>query len=164
LQREIAATMVIVTHDPDEAALLGDEILILDHGSVLQAGKTEAVFARPANETVARVLGAENVAYGIAVNEGQIEIGSSVRLAVAGPPLVPGGRVGWSIRPEQIRLSNNGRYEATIEDIAPFGGMLQLSVRLGNTSLFVRADRSFNQMNRLCRFDIDPSSIQVWEA
>ena len=164
LQREIAATMVIVTHDPDEAALLGDEILILDHGSVLQAGKTEAVFARPANETVARVLGAENVAYGIAVDEGQIEIAGSVRLAVAGPPLVPGGRVGWSIRPEQIRLSNHGRYEATIEDIAPFGGMLQLSVRLGNTSLFVRADRSFNQMNRLCRFDIDPSSIQVWEA
>ena len=164
LQREIAATVVIVTHDPDEAALLGDEILILDHGSVLQAGKTEAVFARPANETVARVLGAENVAYGIAVDEGQIEIGGSVILAVAGPPLVPGGRVGWSIRPEQIRLSNNGRYEATIEDIAPFGGMLQLSVRLGNTLLFVRADRSFSQMNRLCRFDIDPSSIQVWEA
>jgi len=43
LQREIAATMVIVTHDPDEAALLGDEILILDQGRVLQTGKTEAV-------------------------------------------------------------------------------------------------------------------------
>jgi len=164
LQHEIAATTVIVTHDPDEAALLGDEILILDQGRVLQTGKTEAVFARPATETVARVLGAENVAYGIAVDKGQIEIGSGIRLVVAGPPLVPGGRVGWSIRPEQIRLSNNGRYEATIEDIAPFGGMLQLSVRLGNTSLLVRADRSFNQMNRLCRFDIDPSSIQVWEA
>jgi molybdate transport system permease protein len=164
LQREIAATMVIVTHDPDEAALLGDEILILDHGSVLQAGKTEAVFARPASETVARVLGAENVAYGIAVDEVHIDIGNGLRLVVAGPPLVPGGRVGWSIRPEQIRLSNNGCYEATIEDIAPFGGMLQLSVRLGNTSLFVRVDRSFNQMNRLCGVDIDPLSIQVWEA
>jgi ABC-type Fe3+/spermidine/putrescine transport system ATPase subunit/ABC-type sulfate transport system permease component len=164
LQREIAATLVIVTHDPDEAALLGDEILILDQGRILQSGKTEAVFARPASETVARVLGAENVAYGIAVDEGHIDIGNGVRLVVAGPPLVPGGRVGWSIRPEQIRLSNNGCYEATIEDIAPFGGMLQLSVRLGNTSLFVRVDRSFNQMNRLCRVDIDPSSIQVWEA
>jgi ABC-type Fe3+/spermidine/putrescine transport system ATPase subunit/ABC-type sulfate transport system permease component len=164
LQSEIAATTVIVTHDPDEAALLGDEILILDQGRVLQAGNTEAVFARPASETVARVLGAENVGFGVALDEGQIEIGSGVRLVVAGPPLVPSRRVGWSIRTEQIRLSHNGCYEATIEDIAPFGGMLQLSVRLGNTSLFLRADRSFNQMNRLCRFDIDPSSIQVWEA
>jgi ABC-type Fe3+/spermidine/putrescine transport system ATPase subunit/ABC-type sulfate transport system permease component len=164
LQREIAATVVIVTHDPDEAALLGDEILILDQGRVLQSGKTEAVFARPASETVARVLGAENVAFGVAVDEGHIDIGNGVRLVVAGPPLPQGERIGWSVRPEQIRLSNNGCYEATIEDIAPFGGMLQLSVRLGNTSLFVRVDRSFNQMNRLCRVDIDPLSIQVWEA
>ena len=164
LQREIAATTVIVTHDPDEAALLGDEILILDQGRVLQAGNTDAVFARPASETVARVLGAENVGFGVALDEVQIEIGSGVRLVVGGPPLVPGRRVGWSIRTEQIRLSHNGCYEGTIEDIAPFGGMLQLSVRLGNTSLLLRADRSFNQMNRLCRFDIDPSSIQVWEA
>ena len=49
--------MVIATHDPDEAALLGDEILILDEGRILQTGKTEAVFARPVSETVARVLG-----------------------------------------------------------------------------------------------------------
>ena len=54
LQREIESTMVIVTHDPDEAAVLGDEILILDEGRILQTGKTEAVFARPVSETVAR--------------------------------------------------------------------------------------------------------------
>jgi len=57
LQREIEATMVIVTHDPDEAALLGDEILILDEGPILQTGKSETVFARPVSETVAHVLG-----------------------------------------------------------------------------------------------------------
>ena len=66
LQREIEATMVIVTHDPDEAALLSDEILVLDQGRVLQTGLTEAVFRRPASETVARLLGAENVAFGFA--------------------------------------------------------------------------------------------------
>jgi ABC-type Fe3+/spermidine/putrescine transport system ATPase subunit/ABC-type sulfate transport system permease component len=164
LQREIAATMVIVTHDPDEAALLGDEILILDQGRALQTGRTDAVFSRPASETVARVLGAENVGFGVAVDEDQIEIGNGVRLIVAGPPLAQGGRVGWSIRPEQIRLSDNGYYEATIEDITPFGGMLRLSVRLGNTSLFVLAGRGLNQINKPCRFDIDPWLIQVWKA
>jgi ABC-type Fe3+/spermidine/putrescine transport system ATPase subunit/ABC-type sulfate transport system permease component len=164
LQREIAATMVIVTHDPDEAALLGDEILILDQGRVLQTGKTEAVFTRPASETVARVLGAENLAFGIAVDDHQIEIGNGVRLVVAGPPIPQGERVGWSVRPEHIRLSDNGRYEATVEDIASFGGMFQLSARLGNTQLLIVADRSSNQINGPCRIDIDPRSIQVWKA
>jgi molybdate transport system ATP-binding protein/molybdate transport system permease protein len=164
LQREIEATMVIVTHDPDEAALLRDEILILDQGRILQTGKTEAVFARPVSETVARVLDAENVAFGIAVDDDQIEIGNGVRLVVGGPPTPQGERVGWSVRPEHIRLSDNGRYEAMIEDIASFGGMLQLSVRLGNTPLFIVADRSVDPINGPCRLDIDPRSIQVWKA
>lgn len=164
LQREIAATMVIVTHDPDEAALLADEILILDQGRVLQTGETEAVFTRPASETVARVLGAENLAFGIAVGDDQIEIGNGVRLVVAGPPIPQGERVGRSVRPEHIRLSDNGRYEAMIEDIASFGGMLQLSVRLGNTTLFVLADRSVDPINGPCRLNIDPQSIQVWKT
>jgi molybdate transport system permease protein len=164
LQREIAATTVIVTHDPDEAALLGDEILVLDQGRVLQTGKTGEVFARPASETVARVLGAENVAFGIAVDEDQIEIGEGLRLAVAGPPLLPAEQVGWSVRPERIRLSADGRYEATIEDVASLGSMLQLSVRLGGILLRVLADPSFDPINGPCRLDIDPRSIQVWKV
>jgi ABC-type proline/glycine betaine transport system ATPase subunit len=38
------------TDDPDEAALLGDEILLLDQGRVLQSGETEMIFARTACE------------------------------------------------------------------------------------------------------------------
>jgi ABC-type Fe3+/spermidine/putrescine transport system ATPase subunit len=164
LQREIEATMVIVTHDPDEAASLGDEILVLDQGRVLQTGTTEAVFKRPASETVARLLGAENVAFGIAVDEDQIEIGSGVRLAVAGPPMVRGERVGWSVRSEDIRLGENGCHEATIQDVASFGAMLQLSVRLGGISLCVLAHRSLDPITGPCRLNIDPQSIQIWKA
>jgi ABC-type Fe3+/spermidine/putrescine transport system ATPase subunit/ABC-type sulfate transport system permease component len=164
LQREIAATMVIVTHDPDEAASLGDEILVLDQGRVLQTGATEAVFRRPASETVARLLGAENVAFGIAVDEDQIEIGNGVRLAVAGEPMVHGERVGWSVRPEDIRLGDDGCYEATILDVASFGAMLQLSVRLGGTSLSVLTHRSLDPITGPCRVSIDQRSIQVWKA
>jgi hypothetical protein len=43
-----------------------------------------------------------------------------------------------------------------VEDVASFGGMLQLSVRLGNTQLFIVADRSSKQINGPCRLDIDP--------
>jgi molybdate transport system permease protein len=164
LQHEIEATMVIVTHDPDEAAALSDEILVLDQGGVLQTGTTEAVFKRPANEAVARVLGAENVAFGIAVDVDQIEIGNAVRLTVAGPPMVRGERVGWSVRPEDVRLGDHGGYEATIQDVASFGAMLQVSVRLGDTSLWVLAHRSLEPITGPCRLIIDPRSIQVWKA
>jgi molybdate transport system permease protein len=164
LQREIESTMVIVTHDPDEAALLGDEILVLDQGRVLQTGTTEAVFKRPANETVARLLGAENVAFGTAIGADKIEIGNGVKLAVSGPPMVHGERVGWSVRPEDIRLGNDGCYEATIQDVASVGAMLQLSVRLGDNPLYVLAQRNSDPITGPCRLSIDPRSIQVWKA
>jgi ABC-type Fe3+/spermidine/putrescine transport system ATPase subunit/ABC-type sulfate transport system permease component len=164
LQHEIEATMVVVTHDPDEAALLGDEILILDHGRVLQTGATEAVFTRPASETVARLLGAENIAFGVAVDDEHIEIGDGVKLRVTGPPLPRNERVGWTVRPEHIHLNNDGSYAAIIEDIIPFGSRLQLSVRLGHTPLLVLTNQQVNQIDGLCRLDIDPRAIQVWKT
>jgi ABC-type Fe3+/spermidine/putrescine transport system ATPase subunit len=164
LQREIDVTTIIVTHDPDEAALLGEEILVLDHGRVLQAGKCEAVFVRPANETVARLLGAQNVNFGIAADKDQIDIGSDVRIAVAGLPLVPGERLGWSVRPEEIRLGENGRYKATIQELASFGAMLQVVVQLGDARLTVLAQRSPDVNIGPCHLNIDPRSIQVWKA
>jgi molybdate transport system ATP-binding protein/molybdate transport system permease protein len=163
LQREIDVTTIIVTHDPDEAALLGEEILVLDHGRVLQAGKCEAVFVRPANGTVARLLGAQNVNLGIALNKDQIEVGGGVRIAVAGSPLSPGERVGWSVRPEEIRVDNDGCYKATIQEIASFGAMLQLIVQLGDAQLSALAQRTADVRIGPCRLNIDPRSIQLWK-
>jgi len=72
--------------------------------------------------------------------------------------------VGWSVRPEDIRLGVNGRYQATIQDVASFGAMLQLSVRLGGVLLSVLAHRSLDPIIGPCRLSIDPQSIQLWKA
>ncbi len=64
LQREIAAVTIIVTHDPDEAALLADEVLVVEQGRVLQAGFIADVFERPASMRVAALLGLHNVGEG----------------------------------------------------------------------------------------------------
>jgi molybdate transport system permease protein len=156
--------MVIVTHDPDEAALLSDEILLLDRGRVLQSGKTETVFARPAGEIAARLLGAENVGFGIAVDDEHIEMGNGTKLLVKGPSLPRTERVGWSVRPEHIQINKDGAYEAIIEDVISLGGRFRLSVRIGDTRLLVLTAQFVDQTNALCRFDIDPRSVQVWKA
>jgi hypothetical protein len=60
-------------------------------------------------------------------------------------------------------LNSNGSYAAIIEDIVSFGSRLQLSVRLGHTPLLVLTNPRVNQINDLCRLDIDPRS-QIWKA
>jgi ABC-type Fe3+/spermidine/putrescine transport system ATPase subunit/ABC-type sulfate transport system permease component len=163
LQREIAATTIIVTHDPVEAAFLADELLVLDDGQVLQAGPTEEVFSRPASELVARLLGAEDLGEGIAVAEDQIAI-EGATLMVAGPALRPGDSVGWSVRPYRVRLNASGRYKATIENTVAIGGAYEALVRLGTSTLLrVPVDHGDGALTGRCRLDIDPGAIQVWK-
>ncbi|HUQ81926.1 MAG TPA: ATP-binding cassette domain-containing protein [Gemmatimonadaceae bacterium] len=66
IHREWAITVLQVTHDFTEAGLLGDVAILLDGGRVLQSGKPEDVFRKPASPYVAEFLGAENVFAGTA--------------------------------------------------------------------------------------------------
>lgn len=59
-------TVLQVTHDFHEAGLLGDVGVVLERGRVLQTGKPEDLFRRPASPAVADFLGAENVFAGVA--------------------------------------------------------------------------------------------------
>jgi osmoprotectant transport system ATP-binding protein len=60
IQHELHKTVVFVTHDIDEAILLGDRIAILREGGVLaQYDTPDALLAHPADEFVARFLGSD---------------------------------------------------------------------------------------------------------
>jgi len=58
LQRDLGKTVVFVTHDVDEAVLLGDRIAIMQQGGqVAQYGPPEALLAQPADDFVASFIG-----------------------------------------------------------------------------------------------------------
>ena len=60
LQRELDKTVVFVTHDIDEAFLLGDQVVILEKGGrIAQVGSPTEILAAPANEFVATFVGAD---------------------------------------------------------------------------------------------------------
>jgi osmoprotectant transport system ATP-binding protein len=60
LQRELDKTIVFVTHDIDEAFLLGDQVIILEKGAkIAQQGTPEEILANPASDFVASFIGAD---------------------------------------------------------------------------------------------------------
>jgi osmoprotectant transport system ATP-binding protein len=70
LQRELGKTVVFVTHDVDEAIILGDRIAILETGGRLaQLAAPAELLANPASAFVADFLGGRTVEYedGVAV-------------------------------------------------------------------------------------------------
>lgn len=59
LQRRLGTTILFVTHDVDEAFLLGDQVAVLRTGGVLaQVGTPEELLSKPADEFVADFVGA----------------------------------------------------------------------------------------------------------
>jgi osmoprotectant transport system ATP-binding protein len=60
IQREVAKTIVFVTHDIDEAFLLGDQVVILEKGAhVAQKGTPDEIIEAPATDFVASFIGAD---------------------------------------------------------------------------------------------------------
>jgi osmoprotectant transport system ATP-binding protein len=58
LQRELDKTIVFVTHDIDEAFLLGDQVVILKKGGVVaQVGSPADIIAKPADDFVRSFVG-----------------------------------------------------------------------------------------------------------
>jgi osmoprotectant transport system ATP-binding protein len=52
LQKAEPRAIVLVTHDPDEAIKLADNIMILEQGGIQQYGTKEEVLKNPANDIV----------------------------------------------------------------------------------------------------------------
>jgi len=60
LQRDLDKTVVFVTHDIDEAFLLGDQVVILEKGArIAQIGSPSEIIANPASEFVSTFIGAD---------------------------------------------------------------------------------------------------------
>ncbi|WP_085993373.1 betaine/proline/choline family ABC transporter ATP-binding protein [Oceanobacillus senegalensis] len=64
LQKELGKTIVFVTHDMDEALKLGDRIVIMRNGEVVQADTPDEILRNPANEFVEEFLGKDRLIQG----------------------------------------------------------------------------------------------------
>jgi molybdopterin-binding protein len=103
-------TTIFVTHDRNEALLLGNQVAVIMNGRVLQMDVPERVFTEPVNEEVARFVGIETILRGRVQSVSQglatIEV-PGWTVEVAGP-LTPGEHVLVCLRPEEITLFPRG--------------------------------------------------------
>ncbi|MEV4115654.1 ABC transporter ATP-binding protein [Nonomuraea sp. NPDC049695] len=104
IQAETELTVVLVTHDQDEALEMSDEMVVMNEGRIVQQGSPQQVFPRPADRFVAEFLGYENFL-----------------TAADGTPL--------TIRPEHLRIAEDGHgLDATVVDVAFRGVDLLVSL------------------------------------
>ena len=163
LQHELAATTVIVTHDPEEAAMLADEILVVDHGRLVQAGPTVAVLDRPASPTVARLLGMPNINPGRAAGEREIDA-YGVRIPVSTRALRPDQPLTWSIRADSIEIADEG-VPGIVIDAVELPTLREATIQLApELILVVRNPNRPLTAGSACAVVFPPDAVRVWEA
>jgi lactose/L-arabinose transport system ATP-binding protein len=132
LHKELATTIVYVTHDQVEAMTLADKIVVLRAGVVEQVGSPLELYDNPANLFVAGFIGSPkmNIFEGIvAALEGNQCL---VRLPDLGDTVIPvtlttsrveaGQKVSVGIRPEHFSDTGSAKLNLTIDMMEHLGG------------------------------------------
>jgi len=99
---DFAGPCLLVTHDPLEALVLADQLIVLEGGRIVQQGTPQQVARRPGTEYVAKLVG-------LNLYVGRAD-GSRVTLDAGGTFIVPDqgqhGDVLLSVRPSAITVSS----------------------------------------------------------
>lgn len=133
--REARVPVLIVTHDPEEALLLGDRIALMSDGKIQQVGTPQQCYERPVSLGVAALLGRVNALPAVA-RGGMVEspLGSF-------PTDLRDGPVQLLIRPEELVLDRTGtavevtgmRFGGTYREISVILAGTPLSLRLASS-------------------------------
>lgn len=118
LREKIQTTFVYVTHDQTEAMTLGDRIVIMKDGFVMQVGTPQELFSRPGNIFVAGFIGTPQMnffdavlrkkgsEYKASIGEAEISLPSDIQKAVERLSAVP-EKVTLGIRPENLIICDD---------------------------------------------------------
>jgi tungstate transport system ATP-binding protein len=104
--RERDMTAVFVTHDQEEAARMGDRILVLHDGQVAQEGTARDIFYSPRTEFVARFVGVDNIYRGevLGVSDGLARVSVDGAVFEVTAEAAAGEKVTLGLRPEDVTL------------------------------------------------------------
>jgi multiple sugar transport system ATP-binding protein len=141
LHRELAATMIYVTHDQEEALALGDRVAVLAQGRIEQVGAAEELYDRPGNRFVAEFLGVPEtnfVAGSLAAVDGQVQfVGSGWSVALDKTTAAQVQRylarpVVLALRPEDVRIEpsagGTGGVPGRVVEVQPLAGVALVRV------------------------------------
>ena len=128
LLKALGTTVIMVTHDPEEALSAGDRVVLMRAGQIVQSGTGYDLHDRPVSAYAAEFFGASNKVPGVYRN-GVVEsaIGRFPRKLAVGD----GGHVTLFVRPQAVSLSlEHGDLPARVVQRRFHGEIEQLQLRI----------------------------------
>jgi len=151
LQAGLGITTVYVTHDQSEALALSDEIVVFNHGKIIQRGTPQEIYRQPKSQFVADFIGSANFISGKVRDAAgsdhtvAVETPHGVFRCIYAQDVSPGQAVLVSARPEDFVLSETSPGEGLnmmtgrITHRVFLGEVVDYLIDVGGTELRVRS-------------------------
>jgi molybdate transport system ATP-binding protein len=142
LLKHLGIPSVLVTHERTEALALGDQLIVIDAGRVVQRGPVHEVFSQPANLTVAGIVAMETVQPARVLDSvnglTSVRVGEAQLISLASS-LTPGSEVYVCIRAEDVTLvkgqptqsSPRNCLPVVVKDLVTEGPVVRISLEAG---------------------------------
>ncbi len=156
LQHKLGVTTIMVTHDQEEALIMADRIVVMNHGVIEQVGTPQEIYGIPNSPFVAAIGGTQDLHPRRAQHRGGGQQGG-VELAVEhGTNGFPAGtELTVCVRPEDVLTRDIGqaksnRVETTVTGIEFLGSFYRASLAVkGAEDTIFRADLSVNLVRHM---------------
>ncbi|MEO1552066.1 MAG: ABC transporter ATP-binding protein [Pseudomonadota bacterium] len=130
-QRELGITFIHVTHSQTEAMALADEVIVMNAGTIQQAGPPREVYAKPKTAFVAQFLGGHNV---VKLADGLISLRrDKVQLTTGTDAKVEAAVTGIEFQGAFVSLSARGMGDQDFHALLPEEAFFASPVSLGQT-------------------------------
>ena len=155
LQKRLAVTTIMVTHDQEEALTMADRIVVMNHGVIEQIGTPQEIYASPASQFVADFIGTMNFLNAKIAASGKCLL-EATEVAVNTSGLEAGQQVQLAVRPEDIHLEakesvsvkDQNQAQGTIESLEYLGAFVRATVKLHQSGARVQADLSSGSIDQ----------------
>ena len=141
LVKDQALTAIHVTHDQEEALMIGDRIVVLRNGQIEQIGSPQEIYEQPQSIFVASFVGGANFVEGSVIARDEtystIELRGGFKIRVQNTQFNIGERVVVAFRLEDTKINEEegegvNNLRGTIETAMFIGGFMEYQVLLEN--------------------------------
>ncbi|MEM9881218.1 MAG: ABC transporter ATP-binding protein [Pseudomonadota bacterium] len=152
--------VLLVTHDPEEALEMADEIVVLSGGTVMQAGSPQTLYDAPATVHVATMIGEAQTVSG-AIRGDWVETAfGRWPLSCLKPSQAQEGPIEMAVRPRDLTIAaaENG---PRIADVRRLRGGMQVTVKAADGYLVVLSDTTFS-LSADAQVEVQPKPDSVF--
>ncbi|MDP8223819.1 MAG: sn-glycerol-3-phosphate ABC transporter ATP-binding protein UgpC [Candidatus Lernaella stagnicola] len=172
LHRDLATTMIYVTHDQVEAMTLADRIVVLEGGIIQQIGTPGDLFNTPANRFVAHFIGSPPMNFFPATFDAGAATATAPGLSLTLPDAYRAlhnapSEVIVGVRPAGLQLDGDGgAVEGVVEVVEPVGGESYVHVRVGESPCVAQIDAAAAARltpEREVTFRVAPAQVYLFD-